>query len=152
MYVWYRVFGGNDKTPEPEALLAHLRQQGLEVTGEFDGNGPDWFRGELSLDPVTLVLERFHAGDEGVRAELNTWAALLETHEDNPHHVSLMERTIQSSQLFTLCRPEDNDSHVDSEGLCQSVCRYLAGVTGGFYQIDDTGFFAADGTQLIQDN
>src|SRR5947209_19934882 len=109
MYIWYRVFGGSDKIPEPQALLAHLRQQGLAVEGEFEGAGPDWTRGELTLEPVTLVLERFHAGDEGVRAELNTWAALLEGQEDNPHHVALMERTIQSRQLVTLCRPEDND-------------------------------------------
>jgi hypothetical protein len=152
MYLWYRVFGGNDTTPEPEALLAHLRQQGLEIEGQFDGDGPDWFRGELTLGDVTLVLERFHVGDEGVRAELNTWAALLETCEQSPHHVALMERTIQSAQLFTLCRPEDNDSHVDTERLCQSLCQYLAVVTAGFYQIDDTGFFAADGTLLVPDN
>ena len=94
--------------------------------------------------PITV--ERFGADEEGIRAELNSWAAYLETHESSPHHLPLMERTIQSRQLFTVERPDDEAS---SARLCEALCRHLAGQTGGFFQVDEQGFFAADGTLLV---
>jgi hypothetical protein len=112
-----------------------------------------WYRVFGSLDAAPdfgadapLVLERFHADDEGIRAELNSWAAFLETC-GGPHHVRLMERTIQARQLFTLTDPTTD---VVDPG-CVALCRRLAAETAGFYQIDDIGFFDADGTLLVEE-
>ena len=40
--------------------------------------------------------------EEGIRAELNTWAAWLETAGHNPNHSWLMGHMIQTRQIFTL--------------------------------------------------
>ena len=111
-----------------------------------------WYRVFGSLDTPTdldvsdpLVLECFHADEEGIRAELNSWAAFLETC-DGPHHIPLMERTIRTKQLFTLHDPTDEAQHI-----CVTLCQHLATLTAGFYQIDDIGFFDADGTLLVEE-
>jgi hypothetical protein len=88
-------------------------------------------------------LERYLAEEEGIRAELNSWAAWLETHENAPEHTHLMERMIQTAQLLTLHGGEG------PEQICIDLCRFLAGATAGVYQIDERGFFAADGTLLV---
>ena len=113
--MWYRVFGSLDRPPTDLAVSAPLH------------------------------LERFHADEEGIRAELNSWAAFLETC-DGPHQVALMERAIQAKQLFTLHDPSD-----DVLLVCVALCQQLAIETVGFYQIDGVGFFDADGTQLVED-
>ena len=112
-----------------------------------------WYRvfGSLDTSPplsadAPLVLECFHADEEGIRAELNSWAAFLETC-DGPHHVRLMEKAIQTRQLFTLHDPTEAGLDL----ACTTLCRHLATVTAGFYQIDGLGFFAADGTLLVEE-
>ena len=113
-----------------------------------------WYRVFGSLDTPAnieasdpLLLECFRADEEGIRAELNSWAAFLETC-DGPHHVPLMERTIQTRQLFTLQNPSD-DSRLDV--VCVALCQNLAALTVGFYQIDGVGFFDAAGTLLVEE-
>jgi hypothetical protein len=146
MPLWYRVFGGNDVQPAPAALLEHLQRLGFAVTGSFAGDDAGWFGADLVVSgSAPLHLERFLVSEPGIRAELNNWAAWLETCADNPHHVALMERTIQTRQLFTLERPED----ADVEQMCLALCRFLATTTDGFYQVDQQGVFAADGTLLV---
>jgi hypothetical protein len=153
MSQWYRVFGINEAQPEPAALLEHLHLLGLETAGHFHGDDQGWFRAELVLDEDTepILLERFWSKEDDLRAELNTWAAWLETVADNPHHGRLMEHVIRTTQLFTLDRPIDSadDSHV--EQLCLEICRFLARQTDGVYQIDHQGFFALDGTLLVRE-
>ena len=111
-----------------------------------------WYRVFGSLDTpadieasTPLTLECFRADEEGIRAELNSWAAFLETC-DGPHHIPLMERTIQTKQLFTLHDPTD-----EAPFACITLCRHLASITAGFYQIDDIGFFDAAGTLLVEE-
>ena len=113
-----------------------------------------WYRvfGSLDTAPTDvadkpLVLERYRADEEGIRAELNSWAAFLETC-DGPHHIPLMERTIQTRQLFTLHNPT-GDVGLDRE--CHTLCQLLARITAGFYQADSLGFFDADGTLLVEE-
>ena len=112
-----------------------------------------WYRVFGSLDTpadldvsAPLTLECFRADEEGIRAELNTWAAFLETC-DGPHHVPLMEKTIQAKQLFTLHDPTEGEL----DRVCITLCRRLAALTAGFYQIDEIGFFDADGTLLVKE-
>lgn len=148
MTEWFRVFGTNTTQPEPAALLEHLRGLGAEVEGHFRGDDQGWFRADLVLDPEDepLRLERYLATEDGIRIELNTWAAWLEEADQ----YDLMVRMIQTTQLFTLHAPGD-DGEGDVEQLCVTVCRFLARSTDGVYQVDHQGFFAADGTVLVRE-
>jgi hypothetical protein len=155
MSQWFRIFGQSAAAVEPAALLEHLHGQGFPVAGHFHGDDRGWFRAELILaeDTPPVVVERYFADEDGIRAQLNTWAAWLEQQGDNPHHLPLMERLIGTAQLFTLQQPiEDADDPGDAqlvELLCLTCCRHLAAATDGVYQADHGGFFAADGTLLV---
>jgi len=152
--MWYRVFGANDAHPEPARLLEHLQQVDPEVSGKFHGDDLGWFRAELFFEDeaAPLCLERYLTAEEGLRAELNTWAAWLETAEDSPHHVQLMEQMIGATQVFTLECPVEWAGDVAVAALCLAACRFLAGATAGHYQVDGQGFFAADGTLLVRES
>jgi hypothetical protein len=142
MAVWYRIFGGNTDMPSPTAILEFLRGRYASVSGDFATDASGWYQADLLVDGVRLQLERYLANEEGIRAELNSWAAWLETREDAPESGRLMERMIQTAQLFTL-------QGEGAKQACMDLCRFLAGVTAGVYQIDGHGFFAAEGNSLV---
>jgi len=149
---WYRVFGATDDLPSPADIEASLASGGCQppdagspFSVRFTSDADGWFRGELTFaSGIVLELERWLADEEGIRGELNSWAGFLETCEHNPHSQTLMERTIQTRQLFTLHNPVEADLEV-----CLLLCQFLAERTAGFYQVDGQGFFAADGTLLV---
>ena len=145
--MWHRIFGASDAAPVPAALLERLNVVAPDA-GQFHGDDAGWFRAELVVAGTTLELERFLSSEEGVRAELNSWAAHLEACGDGPEYVRLMERIIQTRQLFTVGRPDDAP---DLDGVCVALCRFLAEATDGVYQTDGRGFFGADGTLLVRD-
>ncbi len=147
---WFRVFGGQDVQPEPASLLEEAQRLAGEVTGRFRGDALGWFHADLAVsgEETVLVVERYLSKEEGLRAELNTWAAWLETNEGNPHHLRLMQHMIGTVQVFTL-GPLDPDAEPIVEHLCIGLCGFLARQTSGVYQVDGQGFFAADGTLLI---
>jgi hypothetical protein len=154
MSQWFRVFARGGAAVEPAALLELLHGQGFAVAGRFRGDDRGWFRAELAVadDVPPVVVERYFADEEGIRAGLNTWAAWLEEQEGNAHSLSLMERVIGTAQLFTLHQPADDADAEDAElaeRLCLVCCRYLAASADGVYQADHLGFFAADGTLLV---
>jgi hypothetical protein len=153
MSLWSRVFGTSDVQPEPAALLDYLRGLGLEVRAEVKGDDLGWFAAALvfDADATPLHVERFLATEEGIRAELNTWAAWLETCDYSPQNVPLMQHMISTRQLFTVRRPIDHSDEILVEQLCVAVCRFLARVTEGVYQADGQGFFRPDGTLLLQE-
>ncbi len=147
---WYRVFGTNEVQPEPARLLEEAAALGAVVRARFHGDDLGWFRAELTVgdDAVPLPLERFLGSEEGIRAELNTWAAWLEETGPTPEAARLMQHMISTTQVFTL-GPLDPDADAEVEPLCVSLCRFLARETAGVYQVDGQGFFAADGTLLV---
>jgi hypothetical protein len=153
MSLWYRVFGTNDVQPEPAALLEAVRALGIEATAEFGGDEQGWFRVALTFaaDATPVHLERYLATEEGIRADLNSWAAWLETADYSPNHGPLMQHVISTRQLFTLRCPIDHADEVLVERLCVGVSRFLARTTDGVYQVDDEGFFAADGILLLKE-
>jgi hypothetical protein len=149
MSEWFRVFGKSDAPVEMAALLEHLDALGLTVKGRFWEDHLGWFRAEFRphSDAEPLLLERYLPDEEEIRGELNSWAAWLETREDCPEHLWLMEHVIQTRQLFTMpLRGEGRD------GFAVALCRYLASVADGVYQVDGEGFFAADGKLLVAEN
>jgi hypothetical protein len=99
MSLWYRVFGANESQPAPADLLAHLHGAGLSVTGHFRGDDLGWFAAELvvAVGETPLQLERFLATEDGIRNELNTWAAWLETCDYSPNHLALMNDRHQTA-------------------------------------------------------
>jgi len=151
--VWYRVFGRSDREVPVGALLRHLHEAGLNVTGRFKGDGVGWASGELTLDGETtpVHLDHYATDADDLRGDLNTWAAWLETADYSPNNTMLMERVIQTRQLFTLRRPIDQSDEVSLEVLCSETCRFLAANTDGVYQLDEHGWFAADGTLLLRE-
>ncbi len=155
MSPWFRVFGTNDVQPAPAALLEQLHCLGIEATGKFRGDDLGWFQADLVFDADSppLRLERYLAKEDKIRAELNTWAAWLESAEGNANYLRLMEHVIGTQQLFTLHQPiEEADEISDDpqvEELCVGLCRFLAREIDGVYQVDHQGFFAADGTLLV---
>jgi hypothetical protein len=148
--MWHRVFGTKSAPVEPERLLAHLQSRGLNVSSHSRGDDQGWFRVELRLEGEEAVaLERFLATEEGIRPELNSWAAWLETVQDNPHAVRLMLHMVNTAQVFTVQAVADTEDPEQCQPLAGEICRFLAGETAGVYQVDGQGFFAADGTLLV---
>jgi hypothetical protein len=143
---WYRVFGRSEEVPGPQALLEHLAGLGVAVRGRFLGEGAEWDQATLELDGGQVDIDRYPADDEGIRAELNGWAAYLETCEDSPHAAGLMERVVQARHLFTVRR---SMKHADEERVCVGVCRFLAEMTDGLWQADGAGFFEANGRLVV---
>jgi hypothetical protein len=153
MGLWNRVFGANDAQPDPAALLEHLRGLGLEATGQFRGDEQGWFAVALRVagGGTPVHVERYLASEEGIRHDLNSWAAWLETADYSPNHGELMQRVIGTTQLFTLRRPIDHPNEILVEKVCVAVCQHLARETAGMYQVDDDGFYAPDGTLLLRE-
>jgi hypothetical protein len=145
--MWFRVFGTNDRTPEPAALLEQLQGLGVEVSAQFRGDDQGWFSAALICNGVGVVLDRFLVNEESLRSELNTWAAWLETVADNPNHGPLMQHVIGTKQLFTLEYPTNHAPMWPS-----FLCQFLAQATAGVYQVDRLGFFGADGTLLLPED
>jgi hypothetical protein len=151
MTPWYRVFGGNDAHPEPSALLAHLHGLGLGVTGHFRGDDEGWFRADLTLAAEDGVVEVdcYQATEEGIRSELSTWAAWLETTPEGPVQDRLMLHVIGTRRVYTLHASADAEDDEATEAVCLALSRFLARATAGVYQVDGRGFFEADGTLLV---
>jgi hypothetical protein len=144
MEVRYRVFGAHPIEPAPAPLLEHLQGIQPELTGNFSGDADGWFRAELTYHPKEppLVIDRFLASEEGIRDELNTWAAWVEVTGEGPIQHRLMRHLIGTAQVFTMSGTGTDGSR----SICESACRFLAQSTAGIYQTDGRGFFDAHGT------
>jgi hypothetical protein len=149
---YFRVFGLNDREPGTAELefWARRHDPGARVSYRTDDRG--WFEAELAFPELEerWQIDRFLAEEEGIRSELNSWAAWLETQEGNPHHVCLMRHMIATRQVFTVKQADDDEAGAGNERVTE-LCRRLAQITDGVYQIDRRGLFAADGTLLIQE-
>jgi hypothetical protein len=149
MDTFYRIFASTDTAPDPETLHHRLCcDYGVAVTPCFARDPDGWFHADLTFPESGVVarLERYLATEEGIRRELNAWAAVLEAGADQPP-AQLMERVIQTQQLFTLCSTATTDEDPD----CIALCQALAGLTDGFYQVDGLGFFDANGQWLAHE-
>jgi hypothetical protein len=145
----FRVFASTDTDVPPAAVLEFLHTLDPQASGSFRGDEDGWFETELKLpaEEATLRLERFLATEEGIRAELNTWAAWLESKEENPHVGRLMQQMIGTKQVFTL-----RDESEEAGEACGALCRFLAEKTEGIYQVDGQGFFDVSGLLLVPED
>jgi hypothetical protein len=141
--MWYRVFGVRAAEPNAGALLEWLNRVAV-VRGRFHGDDAGWFHAELQSDDLALLVDRYTVDEEGIRAELNTWAAAVEASDEDAGDTALLEHLIQTQQLFML----EGAETASGRRLCVALCQYLAQVTDGIYQMDGQGLFACDGRLL----
>src|SRR5262245_21857727 len=103
MIIKYRVFGCNDLVPPAAILLERwCADSGRRLSSKFQPSGEGWFHGLIGDHTSVLVLNRWLAEEEGIRTELNNWAAAVESWDGNANVWPLMERIIQTKQLFLL--------------------------------------------------
>ncbi len=149
--MWYRVFGLDAAEVPPAALAEHLHGLGIAVEPHFRGDDLGWTSGELRLPGggTPIYLNRYLTAADDIRADLNGYAAELETYDFHPAHRHLMEHAIQTQQLIVMRRPADGADEATLETALEACCQFLAGRTQGVYQIDGRGWFATDGTLLL---
>ncbi len=149
---WHRVFGRSPAEPDPAAFLEHLQRQGFEVSGNFRGDDQGWFAAEITFadGAAPMQVERYLSAEEGIRADVNAWAAWAESlADDEPHAERLMQHLVRTAQVFTLRQPVRVGKALRSAPLCWEACRFLARATDGVFHVDGQGFFDADGGALI---
>lgn len=150
--MWLRVFSPNVTEVPPAELAEHLHALGFAHEAHFKGDVHGWTTGELRPavgSPVMLA--RYLTKEDDLRDDLNAYAAELETQTYSPNNGMLMEKVIQTMQMVTVRKPIDSPDEAATERLCEAVVRFLTERTGGVYQIDGQGWFAADGMMLLQE-
>ena len=152
--MWYRVYGMNQAPLFPADVLEFLNRQYPGVTGHFRGDDAGWFHAELTLLESDLRIEmaRYLANEEGIRREMNGWAAWIEETLGEKKGGPWMQRLINTTQVVTL-RLGDEEAEIESavDALLVNLCRYLAQMTDGVYQIDGRGMFQPDGALIAAD-
>lgn len=154
MGTWFRVFGTSDVQLDLVALTETVQTLAPGLYALFEDGERGWHRAEIQWPDgaMALVVERFWRDEEGIRDELQAWAAWVETCEDNPHHERLMQLLTSTQQVFTLRSvPEQHDAG-GLDQVCQAICQYLARATEGVYQVDQQGFFDMNGTLLLPES
>ena len=89
-----------------------------------------------------------HASTDDIRAELNSWAAWVET-QAGCDMGWLMQHIVTAQQLFVWFVAEDDH---DAVALSAVLCDTFGHATGGVYQVDGQGFFDLAGTHLVREN
>jgi len=145
---WFRVFLLQEDGPKPSEIMECLQDLLPEVNGRFRTDEEGWFQLILTHPSVgELVLDHFMTLEKGVRSEINTWAAWLESNKK----FDLMERIIQVKQILTFeVTPEMEDNVLDTL-VFKHIAFKLAALARGFVHIDGIGFLEPDGTLLIED-
>jgi hypothetical protein len=146
MVTKYRVFGSNDVVPAPGVLIERcLADSERPLSSEFRPGEEGWFHGVIGDSSSVLVLDRWLAEEEEIRAWLNGWAAAVESWEGDADFGPLMERIVQTKQVFLL-------THVRRDAAGERwplrLAQLIAEMTGGVYHADDEGFFTAGGELL----
>ena len=145
--MWYRVFASIPEEPNPAELAEHLHSLGYSFAPHFHGDDLGWSSASLDF-PVgpPIALGRYLAKADDLRHDLNAYAAELETMDDQPNHGMLMEKVIQTQQMFTFDEPAEC-----AEGFCQALSQWLAVKTFGIIQIDGRGWHTAEGELLLRE-
>jgi hypothetical protein len=146
--MWARVFTSGADAPAPEALVEHLRAAGYAAEARAEADELGWFHLELSTSAGDVTLDRY-GKDEGIRDDLNSWAAWLEVHA-GAHAGRLMQHMIGCGQIVTLRVLQDGDA--DLRRLLHTVLKFSATASGGVYQVDGEGFFDSAGTLLVAED
>jgi hypothetical protein len=147
--MWGRVFASTESAPNPDELAERLGALGHVADAKAEADERGWFHIELATECGAIAIDRYLA-DEGIRDDLNTWAAWLEIHA-GAHAERLMQHTISTQQLIVvhLRRP---DPPPEAALLLHHVLTCLSRAADGVYQIDGHGFFDECGTLLVAED
>lgn len=145
---WFRVFLLQEDGPKPSEIMGCLQDFLPEANGKFRTDEDGWFQLILTHPSVgELVMDHFLTLEKGIRSEINTWAAWLESKQQ----FDLMERIIQVKQILSFeVTPEMEDNALDTL-VFKRIALNLAALAQGFVHIDGCGFLEPDGTLLIED-
>lgn len=149
--MYYRVFGMNQVEVAPADLLEHLNRDYPGTTGHFKGDDSGWFHAILSVPGSDLHIEvqRYLAAEEGIRRQMNSWAAWIEETLGDEKGGPWMAKLINTTQILTLGIAEEEPEFDDAlNSFLIHFCQYLASATQGLYQIDGRGMFLSDGSLL----
>ena len=150
--MWQRVFGRSDSGLTPAQIAEGLASAGIACVPHFKGDDLGWTSGELRFATGSpILLARDLTKPDDLRADLNAFAAELETMTYSANAPALMERVIQTQQMVTLRKPFDHGDEVKLDGACEYLMRALAAASDGVYQVDGKGWFTADGELLMQE-
>ncbi|MCU0704610.1 MAG: hypothetical protein MUF18_11590 [Fimbriiglobus sp.] len=151
--MWLRVFAPTTVEVPPSAIVERLAAAGNPVVPHFKGDDLGWTTGELHLPKggTPLLLARYLTKEDDLRDDLNAYAAELETMTYSSHAAPLMETVIQTQQMMTIRKPVDYPDEVVVDEACETLVRFLALAVGGVYQIDGRGWYAPDGTRLVEE-
>jgi len=152
MAIWCRVFASNDDAPIPALIQNYLLTLIPGASVRFRSDDEGWFDADIALPPSDkpIHLNRFLVSEEGIRTELNSWAAWLETREEHPGFARLMEHIVATRQVFTL--QVDLEHPPEFLECTVALCRFLAQRTAGIYQVDGQGLFDMDGHLLLRED
>jgi len=150
--MWQRVFGRSDTGLTPGQIAEGLAAAGHACGPHFKGDELGWTSGELQFPSGSpILLARYLTKPDDLRADLNAFAAELETMTYSPNAPPLMERVIQTRQMVTLRKPFDHSDETKLDAICEYLMQALAQASDGIYQIDGKGWFGADGERLVQE-
>ena len=145
---WFRVFLLQEDGPKPSGIMECLQSLIPEVKGKFRTDEDGWF--QLILDHPSigeLTIDHFLTSEKGVRAEINTWAAWLESKQ----RFDLMERIIQVKQILSFEVTPEMEDNVSDSLVYKNLALALAALAEGVVHMDAVGFLEPDGTLLIED-
>lgn len=149
--MWYRAFCRSAAELSPLALAEQLHTDKLPVEPHFSGDDLGWTEGRLVLpgggSPVAV--SRYLIAEDGLRRELNAFAAEIEAMTFYSGRHELMEWVIQTQQLIALRRPLDHADEATLDRLCLVVVGTTASACDGVVQIDGRGWFDATGKLLV---
>ena len=153
MTTTYRIFAKSDRQPDPRPLGELCNQFNTPVEGVFYGDDQGWTKLELKFSKgrYRVTIQRYLAVEEGLREAFRTWAAWIESANQDPANDWLMEHMINTQQLFTIEPSAKKAQDPFVKTVCTKIARYLATQTNGVYQVDNEGFFAADGNLLMRE-
>ena len=151
--MWQRVFSRSGQTPSPSGMVAALHEAGFPVIPAFKGDDLGWTDAELILpgDASPILIARYLTVEDDLRDDLNSYAAELETMATTPQITRLMERVIQSAQMFVMRKPVGTANESRMEALFDFLTRWLARETDGDIQVDGVGWNDKNGAMLLRE-
>jgi len=153
MTISFRDFCLSRTEPPAAGVAEYLRKLRPDVFVHFSGDKLGWMRAQVNVGAglPALVIERFLVEEADMRHQLNSWVAWLETVE-HPRRESIIDRVVNAQQVFTLELPAELAARQELCDFAKTICQHFAQVADGIYQIDDLGFFSAEGLLLVPES
>lgn len=150
--MWQRIFLAEALPVDAEELLESVRAAGFRIAAQFRRDEQGWFEGLLVEEDSEAAVEirRYLAGEDGIRQELNGWAAWVEEILPEEEATPWLIRFIGAKEVVTLRCLEEGDPEAAAP-LMDCLARSVAAAGGGFRQVDGVGLLDAAGNLLVRE-